>query len=167
MSPRAAWRLESLGFTQVYDYVAGKADWFASGLPIEGKLATIPRIGDIARRDVPVCRLSDKIGDVRERTQEADWDACVVVNDERIVLGLLRRKELESDPQANAEQLMRPGPTTFRPNVRVQEMAERMRERGARTVLVTVSDGKLVGLLWREDAERVAAEDAQGSAAPE
>ena len=26
MSPRAAWRLESLGFTEVYDYVDGKAD---------------------------------------------------------------------------------------------------------------------------------------------
>ena len=158
MSPRAAWRLESLGFTQVYDYVAGKADWFASGLPIEGKLATVPRIGDVAHRDVPVCRLSDKIGDVRERAQEAGWDACVVVNDERIVLGLLRRKELDSDPQATAEQVMRPGPTTFRPNVPVQEMAERMRERGARTVLVTLSEGKLVGLLRREDAERVSAE---------
>ena len=28
MSPRAAWRLDSLGFQQVYDYVAGEADWF-------------------------------------------------------------------------------------------------------------------------------------------
>ena len=91
----------------------------------------------------------------------------MVVNDERIVLGLLRRKELDADPQATAEQLMRPGPTTFRPNVPVPEMAKRMRERGARTVLVTVSEGKLVGLLWREDAERVAAEGARSGAAPE
>ena len=29
MSPRAACRLELLGFTQVYDYVLGKADWLA------------------------------------------------------------------------------------------------------------------------------------------
>ncbi len=39
MSPRAAWRLESLGFTRVYDYVAGKVDWFAAGFPREGRLA--------------------------------------------------------------------------------------------------------------------------------
>jgi CBS domain-containing protein len=162
MSPRAAWRLESLGFTRVFDYVAGKADWFASGLPIEGKLAAVPRIGDVAHRDVPVCRLSDKIGDVRKWTQEEDWDACVVVNDEGIVLGLLRRKELDADPQATVEEMMRSGPTTFRPNVPVKDMAERMRERGARTVLVTVSDGKLVGLLRRDDAERVAADGARG-----
>jgi hypothetical protein len=44
MSPRAAWRLEGLGFERVYDYVPGKADWFASGLPFRpnepvGKMA--------------------------------------------------------------------------------------------------------------------------------
>ena len=36
MSPRAAWRLESIGFEQVYDYVTGKADWGSFGLPLEG-----------------------------------------------------------------------------------------------------------------------------------
>jgi hypothetical protein len=37
-------------------------------------------------------------------------------------------------------------------------MAKRMRERGARTVLMTTSDGRLVGLLYREDAERLVGE---------
>jgi hypothetical protein len=55
MSPRAAWRLEGLGFEMVYDYVPGKADWFASGLPKEGRLALVPTIGDAARREVPTC----------------------------------------------------------------------------------------------------------------
>ena len=32
MSSRAAWRLESLGFGDVYDYVDGKLDWMAAGL---------------------------------------------------------------------------------------------------------------------------------------
>ena len=36
MSPRAAWRLEAAGFSPVYDYVAGKADWLAADLPYEG-----------------------------------------------------------------------------------------------------------------------------------
>ena len=40
MSPRAEWRL---GFTKAYDYVTGKTDWFAAGLPREGKLVSIPR----------------------------------------------------------------------------------------------------------------------------
>jgi hypothetical protein len=43
-------------------------------------------------------------------------------------------------------------------DVPVGKMAERMRERGTHTVLVTTSDGRLVGLLYREDAERLAGE---------
>jgi hypothetical protein len=31
MSPRAAWRLETLRFAEAYDYIPGKADWFATG----------------------------------------------------------------------------------------------------------------------------------------
>jgi hypothetical protein len=46
MSPRAAWRLEALGFTHVYDYAPSKSDWFANGLPREGKAAAIPWAGD-------------------------------------------------------------------------------------------------------------------------
>ena len=67
MSPSAAWRLETLGFTNVYDYVGGKADWFAAGLPREGELTSIPRAGDVARRDDVACRPTDRIGDVIDR----------------------------------------------------------------------------------------------------
>jgi len=33
-SPRAAQRMEALGYDRIYDYAAGKADWAAAGLPI-------------------------------------------------------------------------------------------------------------------------------------
>ncbi len=158
MSPRAAWRLEDLGFEKVYDYVPGKADWFASGLPREGRQASLPTIGDAARRDVPTCAPAEKVENAWDRVRAAGWDACVVVNKERVVLGLLREKELSSDPGATVEEVMRNGPTTFRPNEPVVKMAKHMRERGARTVLVTTSDGRLVGLLYREDAERLSGE---------
>jgi rhodanese-related sulfurtransferase len=42
MSLRAAWRLEDLGFEKVYDYVPGKADWFANGLPKVGSWLHYP-----------------------------------------------------------------------------------------------------------------------------
>ena len=155
MSPRAAWRLEGLGFKEVYDYVPGKADWSASGLPTEGTLAGVPRIGDAARRDVPTCSPKAKIGDVREHVWKAGWDQCVVVNEGRIVLGLLREKALFLDPEATAEDMMRNGPATFRPHEPVEKIAKRMRERGASAIVVTTSDGRLVGLLYREDAERL------------
>jgi hypothetical protein len=40
-------------------------------------------------------------------------------------------------------------------NEPVGKIAERMRRRGASAVLVTTSDGSLVGLLYREDAEHL------------
>jgi CBS domain-containing protein len=156
MSPRAAWRLEDLGFERVYDYVAGKVDWFASGLPREGRLAFVPTIGEVARRDVPTCAPAEKVGAVRERVQKAGWDRCVVVNKERVVLGLLRDKELSSDPKVPVEEAMRNGPATYQPNEPVGNMAKRMQDREATAVLVTTSDGRLVDLLYREDAEQLA-----------
>ena len=156
MSPRAAWRLEGLGFEKVYDYIPGKADWFASGLPREGKLANIPTIGEAARRDVPTCGLMDRVGDARDHAQKAGWDRCVVVNEERVVLGVLREAEWSTHPETVVATVMRNGPATFRPNEPVGKLAERMRQRGANAILVTMPDGRLIGLLYRKDAERIA-----------
>jgi CBS domain-containing protein len=158
MSPRAAWRLEGLGFEKVYDYVPGKAAWFADGLPKEGKLAGVPTIGEVARRDVPTCSPAARVGMVQETVRKGGRDRCVVVNKERVVLGLLRERELASDSEATVEEVMRNGPATFRPNEPVEKLAKRMRERGTSAVLVTTSDGRLVGLLYRDDAERLAGE---------
>ncbi len=160
MSPRAAWRLEGLGFEKVYDYVPGKADWAASGLPTEGTLAAVTSAGDAARRDVPTCAPEEKASEAWEHARRAGWDRCVVVNGERVVLGLLREKDLTSDPGASVEDVMRDGPATFRPDAPASKMARRMSERGASAVVVTTSDGRLVGLLYRKDAERLADERA-------
>ena len=149
MSPRAASRLESLGFTQVFDYAAGQADWFASGLPREGQDAAIPRSGDVARRDVPTCRLNDRIGDVRDRVRAAGWGTCLVVNNERVVLGRLRGKALDADPGTRAEEVMEAGPTTFRPDARLAAVVEQTRTKNVKDVVITTSDGRLVGLLDR------------------
>jgi CBS domain-containing protein len=154
MSPRAAWRLESLGFTQVFDYVAGKQDWLTSGLPREGTSAKVPYIGDLARRDVPRCGLTDRVGDVLERVRAAGWDVCVVVNDPGVVLGLLRADASASDPRAAVELVMESGPSTFRPNVSLEAIVHDMREHGLDRALVTTSAGRLLGILPREDAER-------------
>ena len=153
MSPRAAWRLEGLGFSEAYDYAPSKVDWFAAGLPMEGQLAGVPTVGDVTRGEVPTCAPGEKVGEVHERIRGTGWDRCVVVNEERIVLGLLREKELAADPAATAEEAMRNGPATFRPDEPVEKVAKRMRDRGASAVLVTTPDGRLVGLLYRDDAE--------------
>jgi Mg/Co/Ni transporter MgtE len=53
---------------------------------------------------------------------------------------------------------MRPGPSTFRPYVPILEMAAFMVEHNTVSSPITTSDGRLVGLLLREDAVRVAGE---------
>ena len=151
MSSRAAWRLESLGFHDVYDYVDGKLDWMAAGLATEGANTAQPRAGDIARKDAPVCGLKDRLGDVSERVKAEGWNAAVVVNDERVVLGLLRAKELAGDPDQLIEVAMRPGPSTFRPFVPLHEMAHFMSEHKIENAPITTGDGRLVGLLLQED----------------
>jgi CBS domain-containing protein len=147
-----------LGFGDVYDYVAGKQDWLAAGLPVEGTLAGLPRAGTVARKDVPTCLPDEQLGKVKERVRLAGWKVCVVVNHENVVLGLFRAKELEKDDELRVEQAMRPGPSTFRPHVPIQEMAEYMSRHELDSSPITTSDGKLVGILFREDAERVAHE---------
>jgi Mg/Co/Ni transporter MgtE len=141
--------------------VAGELDWLAAGLPTEGGNAELPRAGDVARPDAPTCRLDEPIGEVRERVRAAGWDACVVVNDQRVVLGLLRAGELQRGQDEPVEQVMRPGPSTFRPHVPIEELAHVMIHHDLPTAPVTTSDGRLVGLLRREDAAREALEQTQ------
>src|ERR687898_199638 len=163
MSPRAAWRLQSLGFTQVYDYVAGKLDWLAAGLTTEGSNTQQPRAGDAARSDVPTCGLQELLGQVAQRVRAAGWDACVVVNPERVVLGLLRAKELKADPGLGIEQAMRSGPSTFRPHVPIAQLARFMADHDLDSSPITTSDGRLVGLLQQQDATRFAGKPATGA----
>ncbi len=151
MSPRAAWRLESLGFNEVYDYTVGKLDWLAAGLPTEGTNASKPRAGTLARKDVPTCGLEERLGAVRERAHALGWDAAVVVNAERVVFGLLRAKELAGDGDRLISEAMRPGPSTFRPYVLADEMAKNMVDHKLESSPITTSDGKLVGLLLQKD----------------
>jgi CBS domain-containing protein len=152
MSARAAWRLEGLGFAQVHWYAAGKLDWLASGLPSEGKMAGFPTVGDAMRRDVPTCRPDECVGDSQERARAAGWDMCVVVNERRIVLGVLREKALAGDPSLAAEVAMESGPTTFRPSELLAEMAMHLTQAGVKRVLVTTGDGELLGVLDRAEA---------------
>ncbi len=122
-----------------------------AGLPTEGTSGQRPRLVDVVRRDVPVCSLGERLGDVRARVVAAGWDACVVVSQDRVVLGLLRASQLQADPGLPVEQVMRPGPSTYRPFVSVEEMRGIMIDRDLANSPVTTSDGKLVGLVRRQD----------------
>lgn len=154
MSPRAAWRLESFGFTRVYDYEAGKSDWTASGLPTEGRYARMPRPGLLAR-EVPTCRLDDRIGEVRKRIENDRATMCIVTTDDGVVLGRVRKKELDGDDGARVSEVMEDGPTTVRFDEFLPDLTERMKKAGVGTILVTTPAGRLVGVMHRKDSEKL------------
>ena len=162
MSPRAACRLETLGFSQVFDYVAGKVDWGAAGLRYEGTLAERLIATDAADPEVPTCTLNDDFTKVRERVRSSRFETCIVINDERVVLGRLGRNAIRSDDLMTVEHAMSEGPSTVRPSLPLQELIERMVGSKQSTALVTTLDGRLVGLVQREEAERALAPERSG-----
>jgi hypothetical protein len=151
MSARAAWRLESLGFEQVYRYRPGKDDWIVARLPVQGQAAGKTRAADLARTDVPTCFLRDVVGDVARRVRDEGWPLGVVLNERRVVLGRLRPKDLDTHPEAVAEEIMVPGPRTTRGTRYAGEMGRWLDDRKVPGVLVTSADGELIGYVRRED----------------
>jgi Mg/Co/Ni transporter MgtE len=167
MSPRAAGQLESFGFEHVYDYVAGKNDWLSNGLPVEGEDVDMNKTlfaGDVAQRDVPTCRLGERLGPVRDRVMDAGRDTCIVLNAEDVVLGRLRSRDLDAVPETQVEDVMEIGPTTFRPGIPLEELTERMEKAHVNSVLITTAEGQFTGVLYIEDAHSALREKSAQSA---
>jgi CBS domain-containing protein len=154
MSPRAACRLEQLGFTDVYDYVPGKADWLAAGLPREGESAAVPFAGDIASPVVSTCDYRQQVDTAVGQLAATGQGSCAVVSDDNLVLGMLYVEEVRPGAGTVAD-AMRPGPTTVRASEPVEPLVERMRKAGVDGILVTDPEGRLIGLMDRRHAENV------------
>jgi len=153
MSPRAASRLTSLGFNKVFDYKGGKADWLAFGYPIErGRPA--PTAADAIIPGAPTCGLDTPVAAIRERMAIGGWSWTVVINEERVVLGRIRREDVdEAAASARASSVMEEGPSTYRPSVPCAELVDRMKSRGFELALITDPDGRWLGLVSRQSAE--------------
>jgi len=72
---------------------------------------------------------------------------CVVVDEQRIILGKLHLDQLPAE--GSAEDVMEPGPTTIRPSDDLAEVRERMIKRKVQTLLVSTPAGVLLGVLAR------------------
>jgi CBS domain-containing protein len=154
MSPRAAARLAALGFEQVYDYVAGKADWASFGLPIEGDHDSRTRVGGHVLTDVPVCGPDDRMPDVRQRIRLEGWDTCFVTDQSGVVVGRIGRAALGGSDDVSVEEAMTLGPSTVRPALELEKAVARMREQNLTMLPITRLDGVLLGVLRRDDAEQ-------------
>jgi CBS domain-containing protein len=150
MAPRAAARLESLGFTKVYEYKAGKEDWLAAGLPSEGRLSDDLAVASVMRRDVPRFGLEDKVGPIRDSLRAGGGEWAAIVNEAGILLGRVRDEDI-TDPDAAASSVMEEGPSTYRLNVKLDELLERMDKGRFDRAFVTDPAGRLCGLVTRRD----------------
>jgi len=160
MSPRAACRLEEFGFEAVYDYTLGIADWKAGGLPLEEEVSSTRVVAEATRSDVPTALRVERLGDVHDRTTEAGWDEAIVLGCDRMVVGRLRGDVWERDRDLSVDDVMELGPTTVRPTTELEPLVGRMQKRETALVTVTTPQGVLVGVLRRDDAERVLAGEA-------
>ena len=136
-----------MGFTQVYDYVAGKADWIAAGLPTVRSSAPPPRAVDVIDRAVPTCAPDEEVKVAVARSRKMGRDSCVVVNEHRIVLGRLRINRVDEASEERAEEVMEPGPATVRADADVERTTQRLRSRGVGEIIVSTPDGELLGVL--------------------
>jgi predicted transcriptional regulator len=120
---------------------------------MEGERARLAQAGQVIRRDVLTCGLNDRLRDVQEHARADGWNVCIVVDHNRVVLGRLRRETWDGDPEASVESVMENGPSTVRPDSLLEPLVKRMQERKVGSTLVANSDGVLLGLLNRADAE--------------
>jgi Mg/Co/Ni transporter MgtE len=102
---------------------------------------------------VPTSTLDEGLAQVRARARTAGWDTCIVVNEERVVLGRLGRTAVAGDSDESVEEAMSSGPSTVRPSIGTDALLERIRARNLSSYVVTTPDGRLVGLVRREDLE--------------
>jgi predicted transcriptional regulator len=93
--------------------------------------------------------------EVRARVRASGWDDCIVTTREGVVAGRLVREALAADTDVSAEESMTLGPRTVRPSFELDRAVERMRAQDVTSLPVTRSDGTLLGVTRREDAERV------------
>ncbi len=152
MSPRAAARLETLGFDKVYDYVSGKSDWIAAGLPTVGQSAGSPDAGGTLRAGDIVGHVGERLGDVAPRVRAERKDEVIVVDDRHVVLGRIRGAAFDGDPDALIEDVMRPGPATIRPDTPLETVVATLEPAGVASTLVTDPDGRFIGTVYLEDA---------------
>ena len=152
MSPRAACRLVTLGFTRVYDYTPGKVDWLARGLPGEGLRANDPTAGSLARQDVATVALDASTGDARSAIVDSPYGYALVLGPGAVVLGRVRKSALDTLSDGDPiDTVLEPRPQTIRPHMTGAKLKERFEGYGFRTLVVTRPDGTLIGVLRRDD----------------
>lgn len=125
----------------MYDYVLGKVDWMARGLPVEGKRG--PYVGDVVV-PAPTCRPDERVADVD--ASQAPLAVVAGTGDSTgagVAIGRVDAKALaDADPTATILDVMEIVPDTLRPRVPLSRVDQRVSGR-----FVTNPDGVLLGMV--------------------
>ena len=152
MSPRAACRLATLGFTEVYDYVTGKVDWLARNLAVDRTGADTPTIGQYLRHDVVTARPDEPLAEVRARVAGSPHRFALITTAEGTLLGRLRTATLDSaDDALPVSEVMEAGPSTLRPHESAAVVRGQLEDKGLTYAIVTDPDGHLLGTVHLAD----------------
>jgi CBS domain-containing protein len=116
----------------------------------------------VLHADVPRFGLDDRSGDILENIRRAGWQWAAVVNPQGVLLGRIRADQA-ADPNATARDVMEEGPSTYRPNVGLDELLRRMLDHRFDMAFVTDPDGRLRGLVTRRDIARALEERRKAS----
>jgi CBS-domain-containing membrane protein len=132
----------------VRDLIGGRAAWTALGLPTEGQVGDARRISHYVQpaRSVGIeATIADVIalGDLRF--------AVPVLGPGDVVVGALEPTARSLPADTLVEAVMIPAPGTIRPDLRVDDVVQQLRDDHLNHVLVTTVSGVLVGLVVTDE----------------
>ena len=129
--------------------MAGKADWLAADLPFEG---TAQLAGMFARRGVAATGEQTPVAQALRLLEAQGFGPVLVLNQAGVVMGAAYRDRLQAaSVKAEVGTVMRFGVSTVRPSEDAAALAHRMGHAGVTRVVVTRSDGTLIGLFFAAD----------------
>ena len=131
-----------MSFEHVHDLIGGRAAWTALGLPTEGTVADRDRISAYAA-EVPTVAIDATLADVVGRDEVRF--PVPVVNRDGVVLGAVEPSASSKPAATPVEDVMVPAPRTIRPEVRLDDAGEQLRQDRLDHVLVTAVNGVLIG----------------------
>lgn len=145
-----------MGFEHVNDLIGGRASWTVLGLPTEGAIGDRRRISALLCQpftvpiDATIGDALDSIAAMAAPRADDEWPIAVV-NRDAVLLGSLQPAALGLPRETRVDDAMTIAPGTIRPDLRVEEVAARMRDDGLDHVFVTAINGTLFGLAVLEE----------------
>jgi CBS domain protein len=141
--PRGA--RESWVLSGVIYFKPEKTGWLGLGLPGEGREKS-EMVSEYMEISFPSCGVNNHAQAARQQAEEMNFDVCPVLNQDNVVLGLIRTRVRNANTSDSAAAAMETAPKTLRPYTKVSEAKKLLKENSWSAILVTSSDGKLLGL---------------------